>query len=211
MLSSYLLGHQGTPLNFHFCVLSTIHANNFWPPSAPLQALDLIAVLMLYLLFTHPMYWKYLGKPERGAEGCTPELLASHPLLFSPWWASPSCPQYLHYAVALSGLADWANKNKGCLEFLLWLSGARMQLVSMRIWIRSLPPLSRLRIWHCCELWCRLAAACSSNLTSSLENSICWGCSPIKRQEEKKKKKATVGCRHSHLLPKCISPSWPLI
>ena len=25
----------------------------------------------------------------------------------------------------------------------------------MRTWVQSLAPLSGLRIWHCCELWCR--------------------------------------------------------
>ena len=28
----------------------------------------------------------------------------------------------------------------------------------MRMWVRSLALLSGLRIQHCCELWCRLAA-----------------------------------------------------
>ena len=40
-------------------------------------------------------------------------------------------------------------------EFLSWLSSLRTQLVSMRIWIWSLALLSVLRIWRCCELWCR--------------------------------------------------------
>ena len=41
------------------------------------------------------------------------------------------------------------------LEFLLWLSRLRTQIVSMRIRVQSLASLSGLRIWHCRELWCR--------------------------------------------------------
>ena len=32
----------------------------------------------------------------------------------------------------------------------------QMQLVSMRIQVQSLASLSRLEMWHCHELWCRL-------------------------------------------------------
>ena len=41
------------------------------------------------------------------------------------------------------------------LELLLWLSGLRTQLQSMRMQVRSLASLSGLRIRHCCELWYR--------------------------------------------------------
>ena len=40
-------------------------------------------------------------------------------------------------------------------EFLLWLSGLRTRLVSMRIQAQSLALLSGLRIWYCPELRCR--------------------------------------------------------
>ena len=33
-----------------------------------------------------------------------------------------------------------------------------IRLGSMRLWVRSLASFSGLRIQHCCELWCRLAA-----------------------------------------------------
>ena len=39
---------------------------------------------------------------------------------------------------------------------LLWFSRLRTLLVSMRMWVQSLVLLSGLRIWCCCELWCRL-------------------------------------------------------
>ena len=35
-------------------------------------------------------------------------------------------------------------------EFLLWLSRLQTQLASMKVQVLAL-----LRIWHCCELWCR--------------------------------------------------------
>ena len=31
-----------------------------------------------------------------------------------------------------------------------------VRLGTMRLWVQSLASLSGLRIWHCCELWCRL-------------------------------------------------------
>ena len=33
------------------------------------------------------------------------------------------------------------------------------QLASMMMQVKSLDSLSRLRIWHCCEQWCKPAAA----------------------------------------------------
>ena len=41
----------------------------------------------------------------------------------------------------------------------LWLSRLQTHLASMRMQIWSLASLSGLRIQHCCELWCRPAAA----------------------------------------------------
>ena len=41
-------------------------------------------------------------------------------------------------------------------KFLLWLSGKRTWLASMRMQVWSLVLLSGLRIQHCYELWCRL-------------------------------------------------------
>ena len=60
-----------------------------------------------------------------------------------------------------------------------------------------------LRIWFCCELWCRLqmwlgsgivmavaySGSCSSNLTPSLGTSICLRGSPKKQQTNKQTKK----------------------
>ena len=67
----------------------------------------------------------------------------------------------------------------------------------------SIPVLSRLRIRHCCELWCRSqtwlgfrvavavvwAGSCSSNSTPSLRTSICHGCGPKNPKDEKRKNK----------------------
>ena len=75
----------------------------------------------------------------------------------------------------------------------------RIQLVSMRMWVRSLASLTGLGIYHCSDLWCRLqmrlrsgvavtvvkASSCSSDSTPSLGTSICCG----KKNQKKKKKK----------------------
>ena len=74
----------------------------------------------------------------------------------------------------------------------------------MRMPVWSLALISGLRIWHCWELWCRsqtqlrsriavavaaaVAGGYSSNLTPSLGTSICNGCSPKKKKEDKKSK-----------------------
>ena len=66
--------------------------------------------------------------------------------------------------------------------------------------VRSLASLSRLRIQHCLELWCRSqrqlgasvavavvqAGSCSSDWTPSLRTSICHGCGPKKTKTKKK-------------------------
>ena len=39
---------------------------------------------------------------------------------------------------------------KVILELLLWVSGLRNWLVSMRMWVQFLALLGGLRIWHCC-------------------------------------------------------------
>ena len=42
--------------------------------------------------------------------------------------------------------------------------------------------LSGLRIFPCCELWCRSQMWLSSDRTPSLGTSICYGCGPKKRE-----------------------------
>ena len=68
------------------------------------------------------------------------------------------------------------------------------QLVSVRMWVRSLASLSGLRIRHDRELWCRSqrwlrscvavavvqVSSCSSDSTPSLGISICLGYGPKK-------------------------------
>ena len=75
----------------------------------------------------------------------------------------------------------------------------RIPLGTMRLQVRPLALLSRLRIWHCSELWCRLQTqfgscvavdgSCSSNLTPSLGIAICRRCSPKKRPNKTKQNK----------------------
>ena len=87
----------------------------------------------------------------------------------------------------------------------------------MRIWVWTLDSLSELRIWCCCDLWCRSpswlrscvavavvqASSCSSDLTPNLRTSTCCGCGP-KKAGKKKKNKSTDAHRHgSKLLTVC--------
>ena len=71
-------------------------------------------------------------------------------------------------------------------------------LRSMKLWVRSLAPLSGLRIQRCHERWCRsqtLLGSClavalagySSHSTPSLGTSICCRCGPKKTKKKKKK------------------------
>ena len=84
-------------------------------------------------------------------------------------------------------------------EFLLWLSGLRTRLVSVRMQVRSLASLSGLRIWHCHKLQQRwqiqlrsgmavavamvLAGSCSSDYTPLPGTAICH------KYSQKRKKK----------------------
>ena len=74
----------------------------------------------------------------------------------------------------------------------------QIQLVTMRSQVQSLASLSGLRIWHCCELWCRLqmqlrsgmavalASSYSSDSTPSPETSVYHGYGPKKTKKEKR-------------------------
>ena len=92
----------------------------------------------------------------------------------------------------------------------------QIQLVSMRMWDRSLASLNGLRIWHCHELECRSqtpldsrvavtqAGSYSSDSTPSLGTSIRCRCGP-----KKKKKKAFMSgspARHATLRLPVHSP-----
>ena len=83
---------------------------------------------------------------------------------------------------------------------------SQTQLVSIRMWVQSLPSLSGLRIQGFRELWSRLqtrlrsgtavaivqAGSYSSKLTPSLGTSICWGYSPKKTTNKTKKRKIII-------------------
>ena len=80
-----------------------------------------------------------------------------------------------------------------------------MWLVTMRMWVWFLAFLGGIRIWYCCELWCGLqmwlgsdfavvvaqASGYSSDLTPSLETSLCWG--KKKSGKERKEKEMRIG------------------
>ena len=56
-----------------------------------------------------------------------------------------------------------------------WLSGLRIELVSMRMRVRSLASLSGLRIQHSCELGCSLQLQLGSGIAVALIQSPAWG------------------------------------
>ena len=55
----------------------------------------------------------------------------------------------------LSNLSSKIGIKTPILEFLLWFSRLRTQLVYMRVWVQSPVSLSGLGIQHCHELWYR--------------------------------------------------------
>ena len=81
--------------------------------------------------------------------------------------------------------------------------GLKTQPVSMRMWVRSLDPLSGLRIWCCHELWCRwqtrlgsgvavtVAGSCGSNSTPGLGTSIRCKSAPKKKKKIKYNQKSS--------------------
>ena len=89
------------------------------------------------------------------------------------------------------------------VEFPSWLSGQRIQLGTMRLWVRSLVLLRVLRIQRCvsCGVGCRRgsdpasriavvqAGGYSSDYIPSLGSSICYGRGPRNGKKTKKKKK----------------------
>ena len=82
------------------------------------------------------------------------------------------------------------------MKFPLWRSRNESDL---RFQVQSLAFLSRLRIWHCCELWCSSQMRLGSGmavagwavaliaLLASLGTSICCRCGPKKQKNKTKK------------------------
>ena len=86
----------------------------------------------------------------------------------------------------------------------------------MRMQVQSLASLSGLKIWHCCELWCRsqmwlgsciavavaVASSYTSDSTPSLGTSMCHRCGPKKQKRKTKKTQEMipkkVSCPVSH-------------
>ena len=77
------------------------------------------------------------------------------------------------------------------------------QRVSMRMWVPSLALISGLRIWHCCELWCRVqtrlgSGSCSSDSTPSPGTSLGRACGPKRPNKQTK----------DYRVPKCNYILW---
>ena len=93
----------------------------------------------------------------------------------------------------------------------------RICLTSMRMQVQSLALLSGLRMWCCCELWCRsqtllgfgvavavVQAGCySPNWTPSLGISICSRCGP--KKTKKKKNHLLIPCQLISVLKQLLS------
>ena len=125
----------------------TITGYLIYIPGTVLSTLYLVIYLTLTTIMSGNCYYHiHLQMENWGSEGSNHLLKAGETRCISRWSGSS-----LH---ALNAFHSAFLKTR--LEFLLWLSGLRIQLVSMRTWVRSLTLLGVLRIWHCCELWHRL-------------------------------------------------------
>ena len=95
---------------------------------------------------------------------------------------------------------------------------AQRKRILLRTMRSSLASLRGLRIWHCCELWCRSqmrlgcciavamaqAGGYNSDWTPSLGTSMCCRCSPKK---QKRKRKITL-YKHSVRISRLSTPSY---
>ena len=84
----------------------------------------------------------------------------------------------------------------GVLVMVRW---KRIWLGTIGVWVWSLALFSGLRIWHCCELWCRSQIAariwccCGSGVSMAPIRPLAWeppyaAGVALKRQKDKKKK-----------------------
>ena len=76
-------------------------------------------------------------------------------------------PPWLDLSVTVGRVRDGFQKRGIGVPLVAWilcccgcgegwqLQGKRIRLGTTRLWVRSLPSLSGLRIWHCHALWCR--------------------------------------------------------
>ena len=68
----------------------------------------------------------------------------------------------------------------------------QIQLGNMKLWVQSLALLSGLKIWHCCELWYRLAATVLIRPLAR-EPLYAMGAALKRTKDEKTKTKTTAG------------------
>ena len=112
-----------------------------------------------------PKRWLVTHSQKKGGPKAKTDMLPSPTPALAVSYISTYTPEAL--------LAIWTFHQsviKGCFpEFLLWLRGNKPDLVSMRMWAQCLAPLSGIRIWHCCELWCRLQIWCGCGVGQQLQ------------------------------------------
>ena len=73
----------------------------------------------------------------------------------------------------------------------------RIRLGTKRLWVPSLALLSRLRIQHCCELWCRSKTWFESDVAVAPIGLLAWE-SPYAAGVVLKKQKNKIKCLKSH-------------
>ena len=76
----------------------------------------------------------------------------------------------------------------------------RIQLGTTRLRVRSLASLNGLRIWRCCELWCRSAATAPIR-PLAWEPPYGTGAAPKREKKTKKKKKVRLVTKITYILP----------
>ena len=100
-------------------------------------------------------------------------------------------------------------KNHKKRDFLSWLSGWQIQLVSMRMQIQSLALLGGLRIQHYHEPWYRLAATAPIQ-PLAWEPPYAMG-AVLKRQKTKQKQTKKKPDKHKKREKESMKPSGPLM
>ena len=109
-----------------------------------------------------PRYWVgnklsaslKLYNPEFRVVGSELQQSGVHPWVIACWLCYPE--QLTNFSMLQVPSVKMVMIIKQTLEFLLWLSGLRTQLGSMRKGVQSLGLLNKLRIQHCCNLQHRL-------------------------------------------------------
>ena len=133
------------------------------------------------------VYYKSRIYKNKIKVGLGPNGLPQYLIYFScPWYSSLPIPNGRSSPAAVFGNTWTSFKNTDVWGVPIMMQRKQIWLGAMRLQVRSLASLSKLRIQHCCELWCKSqtwlrsvvaqVSSYSSNSTPSLGTSICHGC-----------------------------------